>query len=137
MTTQANVVLPDFTPTNHTFVAAGVSGTGVARWLEKTAAIAAGYFTLTTSAKVSAKVGDPVRYSAKLVMPTVVTETINGVNYLKVSRQSMVSTDVILAPDATSTERNNLMSFWAKMMIVDGAAPMQLGSQVSGLDVIV
>lgn len=119
MATQANLNLADAqaTPVNHVFVAAGVDGKGVALYLEKTtSSISSGFFRLTHSTRLSTKISEPNRHTMKLVMPTIVVETINGVAYNKVARQSMVSVDVICASDSTAQERKDLITYMANNM---------------------
>lgn len=127
MAAQANLTLADAqgTPVNHTFVASGVSN-GVATWFEKTASVIAGYFKITQSMRFPGKATDPVRHQMKLVLPTTVTETINGVSYNKVTRQSMVNIEVITAPDATAQEKKDLVKYASTCLGVSGV----LGAQV-------
>lgn len=116
MASQANLSISDGqgTPVAHTFVAAGVDGKGVALWLEKTtSSLVNGFFRLTQSTRLSSKITEPNRHSMKLVIPTIVVETVNGVNYNKVARQSMISIDCIVAPDSTAQERKDLCVFAA------------------------
>jgi len=141
MSTQVDTALSDGqgSPVSHAFVAMGVDGKGVAKWYEKTtSSIAAGFFTLTSSMRIGSKVTDPIRFEGKLVVPTVVVETINGVNYNKVSRQMLVTISVIVPQDSTTQERKDLMRYvkqfcdWTSGGTA--AQKMQLGAQVVDLD---
>jgi hypothetical protein len=138
MAAQINKALNDgqASPVGHTFLAAGVDTKGVATWFEKTASIAAGWFRLTTSARVPAKPGDPLRFSYKNVMPTVVTETINGVTYQKVIRQMLVTVDVVLPADSTLAERKDLIAYLVNDLGAVGVAGY-FGNQIRDLDIIV
>lgn len=114
MPAQSNIPVADSASATRTFTAAGVKN-GVALWLEKTASTITGFFRLTYSMRLPTKAAEPVRHQLKLVMPTVVTETINGVNYQKVVRQCMADLTVVIAPDATLTERKDVMEFVSRM----------------------
>lgn len=116
MATQANLTMTDGqspTPVSHTFVASGVDGNQVATWLEKSASIFQGFYRFTTQIRLPKKQGDPVRHTAKLVVPTVVSETINGVTYAKVSRQALVSVDIVMPSDSTTQERLDVCAYMA------------------------
>lgn len=120
MPSQIAIVLPDRVPANHTFVASGVLN-GIATWYEKTASVISGYFKLTMSMKFPTKGNEPVRHQLRLVVPTVATETINGVTYQKVTRQSFVSIDVVCAPDSTQNERHDICEYIRKLLDVNVA----------------
>jgi hypothetical protein len=122
-------------PVSHTFSAAGVDTKGVATWFEKTASIASGWFRLTNSGRLGAKPTDPIRFAYKLAMPTVVTETINGVTYQKVIRQMLATMDVILPSDCTIAERKDLLAFVKNDLTVTVVG--NFGNQVRDLDFIV
>lgn len=115
MATQANLSMDDgqVIPAAHTFVAAGVDGNQVATWLEKGASIFQGFFRFTTQIRLPKKQGDPVRHSMKLVIPTVVSETINSVTYAKVSRQALASIDIVMPSDSTMQERLDMCAYIA------------------------
>lgn len=139
MASQANLVLQDAqaTPVNHTFVAAGVDGKGVGLWLEKTtSSIAAGFFRLTQSTRVSSKPGEPNRHTLKLVVPTVVVETINGVNYNKVARQGLITVDVVCPADSTAAERADLLAYAGNSLLGFSTANT-LGGQVYNQEPVV
>lgn len=124
MPQQADVTLNDGagTPVGHVFKAAGVDGKGVATYYEKTtSSLVSGFFRLTYFTRLSTKLTEPNRHSMKLVLPTVVTETINGVTYNKVARQSMLSVDCIVAPDSTAQERKDLCAYSADALTFSGA----------------
>jgi hypothetical protein len=135
MTTQANISLPDAAAANHTFVASGVVD-GVAVWYEKTAALVAGWFKLTTSLRMPPKPTDPMRLQLKLVKPTVVTETINGVTYDKVIRQILINVDVVCPPDSTTTERADVCKYVGTTLL-DVTTAGTFGYQVKNADAIV
>lgn len=114
MASQANITLNDgqVAPVAHTFVAAGVDGKGVAKWIEKTTETSPiGHFVLTTQTRLPSKAGDPVRHTYKMVIPRVVTETINGVSTKKVARQALVAIDVVMPSDSTTQERKDACAF--------------------------
>lgn len=138
MAAQINKTLNDgqASPASHTFVAAGVDTKGVATWYEKTSSILAGWFRLTTSARPGAKAGDPFRLAYKLVVPTVVTETINGVTYQKVIRQMLFTMDVVLPADCTLAERKDLIAYALNDLGALGVAGYW-GNQIRDLDIIV
>jgi len=139
MTTQANISLNDgaATPAAHTFVAVGVNGNGVAKWVEKTTStLPAGFFTLTSSLKIPSKPGDAIRGQVKLIVPTVVTETINGVDYMKVARTALVSCDVVCAGDSTQQERKDLMQYF-KNFCDFTLSTQTFGYQLSAIDPVI
>lgn len=133
MSAQANLTIYDgqATPAAHTFYSAGVLN-GIATYLEKTSALIAGYFKYTLSMKFGAKPGDPSRHLAILAMPTVVTETVNGVDYQKLVRVSTVKVEAIIAPDATLQERKDLFAYMAYIMT--NPNPGSLALQVRDYD---
>lgn len=116
MANQVNLSINDAqgSPVAHTFVASGVDAKGVALYLEKTtSSLVTGFFRLTQSTRLATKMSEPNRHAMKLVIPTIVVETLNGVNYSKVARQSMISIDCIIAADSTAQERKDLCVFAA------------------------
>lgn len=131
MSSQSNITLADGaspTPANHTFVAQGVDGSGVARWVEKSAGIVSGFLKLTTSIKLPTKPGDPVRHQMKLICPTIVTETINGVSYQKVARQILADVSFVIPQDATEQERRDALTYFSGMF--GSSSGNQLGFQI-------
>jgi hypothetical protein len=114
MSTQVDMTINDGqgAPVAHTFTAVGVDVKGVAKWFEKTtSSISAGFFQLTSSLRIPTVPSDPVRYQVKLVVPTVVTETLNGVAYQKAIRKALVSIDMVMPSDATLQERKDLAAY--------------------------
>jgi len=134
MSTQATLVLPDSAAANHNFVAAGVEN-GVARWLEQTSAYVGGWFEYTSSISLPKKPSEPVRHKFKFRMPTVATETINGVTYQKVTRQSLVTIDAIIPADSTSAERQDLTYYLTALM--SSATPGKIGYSIYNRDPVV
>lgn len=131
MPAQANVVLVSSTSANKTFVAAGVVN-GIATFFEKSASVFSGYWRLTYSMKFPAAVAQPIRHMAKLVMPTTVTETINGVTYGKVTRQILGQIEVVDPQDSTIVERQDFMAFFQGICQFNGTN--NLGNQVVNRD---
>jgi predicted GNAT family acetyltransferase len=137
MSTQVDLILPDgqASPVNHTFVSSGVDGKGVATWLEKTSTLLAGFFRLTTSARLPSKPGDPVRYQMKLVIPTVAAETVNGVTYQKVIRSCLFDGTFVLPADSSLQERKDFVAYVGGN--IAGTAPGKLGYQIINQDSVV
>lgn len=129
MPAQADLGLYDAqaTPVLRTFKAAGVSN-GIAKWLEKTASVISGYLSVTFGMQLPTKAADPVRHKLVLKTPTTATETTNGVARQIVTRQSMATVDVIIAPDSTLQERKDLMKYLSNL--VDPAGTVNFGNQV-------
>lgn len=112
MANQVNVVLKDASNVDHTFVAAGVDQKGVAHYIEKTTeASPLGHFRMSSSTRLPPKPTDPIRSSLRLSIPTVVTETVNGISTKKVARQGFVSVDIVMPADSTATERENTLAY--------------------------
>jgi hypothetical protein len=135
MTTQVDKSLNDEVPVAHVFSAAGVID-GIATWYEKaTNPLVSGWFRNTLSSKIPTNGKDPLRFQYKLVVPTIVTETINGVAYQKVARSVTVNLDVIAAPDSTAAERGMAMRFLA--LDATSLTAGYLGAVVKTADTIV
>lgn len=104
-----NLVLTDRatpTPVNHTFVPSGLDQQNVAEVTNSGASgVPAGAERLT----ISFKKGGDNRYKGKirLVLPVLVTETINGVSVPKVARQTIVGLSFDFDERSTEQERKD------------------------------
>ena len=135
MSTQADKSLNDEVPVAHVFSAAGVVN-GIATWFEKaTNPLVSGWYRMTLSSRIPTNGKDPMRFQYKLVVPTIVTETINGVAYQKVARSVTVNVDVIAAADSTATERGAAIRYLA--LDATSLSAGYLGSVVKTADVVV
>lgn len=114
MPAQAQLSINDSVPAARIFAVGGVVN-GVATWYEKTSSVVSGYWRLSFSMKFPKSAGDAVRHAMKIVMPTTATETINGVTYAKITRQSMVAAEAVIAPDAVILERRDLCAMTANL----------------------
>lgn len=123
------------TPVSHTFTAVGVDGKQVAKWVDRSSGLPAGYAIVTASTRLPSKPGDPVKLQARLVVPTVVTETINGVTYNKVSRHMFAAIDISVPGDSTTVERKTLMKYVEQFCNPTNA--QSLGTSAMDIDPIV
>jgi len=98
------------TPVARTFSVFGVRN-GVADFAYKIVDLIEGYIRIQLNMIFPKKHGDPVIHTMKVKLPTVATETINGITYQKVVRSSTASVTVYAAPDATAQELKDLMAF--------------------------
>lgn len=131
MPAQTDLILPNFAAVNKTFKAAGVVN-GIATWLEKSSSVFSGYWRITLSMRLPTKAGQPIRHNLKLVQPTTVTETINGVTYGKITRQLVTNVEVLDPQDSVIAERQDHMAFITTMCVASGTS--QLGNQVINRD---
>lgn len=133
MASQGNLTINDgqAVPVAHTFVAQGVDSNGVAQWIEKTAGSFIGFLRLTMSAKVPpASTGRPLVHELRLVIPTVVTETINGVSTQKQVRSILATAKFVVPSDSTLAERKDACNFVANTLR-DTATGGHFGWQIS------
>lgn len=106
-------VLKDRTPTtpvDHTFTPESVTdGVGI---VTETSGVPIGNSRLSVSSRKLANSG---KYKAevRLVIPTVVTETINGVSVPKVAREAFASATFTFDPASSEQERNDLVGMFA------------------------
>lgn len=97
------------TPVTHSFEPSRIDG-DVAKFTEKTATHASGYWPLTVSLREpSASNGSRVyRSQVNLALPILVTETINGVSVPRVAYTMRVNVEFILPNDSTLQNRKDL-----------------------------
>ena len=105
------ITVPDAatTPVNHTFVANKIDG-DTARWNEKSASHASGYWTLALSLRDPAGSNGSRVYRSQLSLnvPVLVTEVINGVSVPKVAYTMRANVELILPQDSTLQNRKDL-----------------------------
>jgi len=105
------IVVPDAaaTPVNHTFVPSKIDG-DTARWNEKSATHASGYWTLAISLRDPQTSNGSRVYRSKVdvAMPVLVTEVINGVSIPKVAYTMRASAEFIEPQDSTLQNRKDL-----------------------------
>lgn len=110
-----SVVLTDRTPTtpvNLTFVPRDIDGNGVGT-VVNTSGVPIGEKRLTVSVKKRS-----TRYNAqvRLILPVVVTETINGVSRPVVVRTAYVNVDCTFDERSTEQERNDAIGLMASAL---------------------
>jgi hypothetical protein len=105
------IVVPDAaaTPVNHTFNPNKIDG-DTARWNEKSATHASGYWSLGISLRDPAGSNGSRVYRSQLsfAMPVLVTEVINGVSVPKVAYTLRSNVEFILPQDSTLQNRKDL-----------------------------
>jgi hypothetical protein len=105
------IVVPDAaaTPINHTFNPNKIDG-DTARWNEKSATHASGYWSLGISLRDPAGSNGSRVYRSQLsfAMPVLVTEVINGVSVPKVAYTLRSNVEFILPQDSTLQNRKDL-----------------------------
>lgn len=109
----STITVADATPTNHDFAPTGISQDGVARWLEKTASVPAGFLPLSVSLRPPVPgSSDPVyRFLMTLNVPTLVTETINGVARSSLERTIRYKVEAIMPATSTLAERQHATAY--------------------------
>jgi hypothetical protein len=97
------------TPVAHSFTAAKIDG-DTARWNEKSATHASGYWTLGISLRDPAGSNGSRVYRSQLSLnvPVLVTEVINGVSLPKVAYTMRANVELILPQDSTLQNRKDL-----------------------------
>lgn len=104
------IVLPDAatTPVNHSFVPSKIDG-DTARWNEKTATHASGYWLLSMFLRdpASSNGSRVYRSGVSLAMPILVTEVINGVSVPKVAYTLRFNGEFIHPIDSTLQNRKD------------------------------
>lgn len=105
----STITVADATPTNHDFVPTAVGADGVARWNERSASVPAGFWPLSAYLRPPVPGASSQIYKAtlQLAIPTLVTETINGVNRFSVERTIRIAVDFLLPATSTLTERQH------------------------------
>lgn len=105
------ITVPDAatTPVNHTFGPNKIDG-DTARWNEKSASHASGYWTLALSLRDPAGSNGSRVYRSQLSLnvPVLVTEVINGVSVPKVAYTMRANVELILPQDSTLQNRKDL-----------------------------
>jgi len=123
MPTLQNIVLTDATsptPVNHTLVPVS-NDTGVAVVAESNVT-QTGELRLEITPRQRRGAGKKFLVDMKLVKPTVVTETINGVAVNKVARVNLFSGTFSCAEDSTEQERKDLVKMVASAL--DASKPL-------------
>lgn len=106
------------TPVAHAFTPRSDSN-GVAEFRESTG-VPIGDSVLTISLR---ETSGKYRARIKMAMPTVVTETINGVDYPKVARTAYADLTVTFADSSTLQERKNLIGMFANTLAASQTVP--------------
>lgn len=104
MPEMSTITVADATPANHDFLADAVSN-GLGTWLEKSETSRSGYWDLKMSQRNASNGSEVYKPRLTLAIPTVVTETINGVDRVKVERVLRYEITEIAHKDSTDTER--------------------------------
>lgn len=109
-----SIVLTDAetTPVNHTLVPKTKVPVATVAQADSTGA-AITEKRLTVGRRVS---GERVRTTIKLRIPTVFTETVNGVAWPKVAREGFVDCTFNLSKDHTVQERKNIVAMFASAL---------------------
>lgn len=109
MPVYSTLVLKDgeATPVNHTFNPAGIDSNGVATLLESSGVIGG-----ASKYSLLARKGSRLKGTAKLVVPVVQTQTINGVSTPVVVRVSYVDYQVSHDILSTEQERKNVQAMF-------------------------
>lgn len=104
------ITVPDAatTPVNHSFTASKIDG-DTARWNEKSATHASGYWTLAISLRdpVGSNGSRVYRSQLSFNMPVLVTEVINGVSVPKVAYVMRANVELLLPQDTTLQNRKD------------------------------
>lgn len=108
----STITVADAAPANHDFVPTAVGADGVARYNERSATVPAGFWPLALYLR-SPIPGSPSQvYKAtlQLAVPSLVTETINGVSRSSVERTIRMNCEFLLPADSTLVERQNALA---------------------------
>ena len=124
MPAMANVVPTDraTTPVNHTFTPVGAEGEAGGRY-GKAGLSSIGDYLFKINPRKTAS--GRRKIDLDLVIPVLVTETINGVNSYKVTRTSRATASFDFPPDVTQQERKDIVGMMATAL---AAATTQVNS---------
>lgn len=105
------IVVPDAaaTPVNHTFSPVRIDG-DTATWLEKSASVASGFWTLisTLRAPLAGQKEKVYRETLKLAIPVTAIETINGVSKTTLLYTMRANVEFVIPADSSLQNRKDL-----------------------------
>lgn len=106
----STITVADATPANHDFVPTAVGSDGVARWNERTATVPAGFWPLSINLRSPVPGATSQMYKATLAVaiPTLVTETINGVARSTLEYTNRAEVTFLMSSKSVLADRQHL-----------------------------
>lgn len=108
------------TPVARTYNPAGTDKNGVPVWKTGDVGVPFGEAKLTMSTRQQ---GSKHKVRINLVVPTIVTETINGVDRNKLERSAYCAFEFTFADDSTKQERDNAIGMFANLLASSQTVP--------------
>lgn len=132
MAARASITVNDraTTPAAHIFVPRGNIGDEVAVFVESNGGVAIGERKITIQAKPSFDGKSKSRHRIRLINPTLVTETVNGVNVPTVPRTNFVDVTFTFDVGSNQQERKDTVGMFYNLLGTTQA--MVLASLVDG-----